>query len=586
MDRTLKPLVEERLKAFKEKAAELKNGRRSKDWREAELARLDPAEAVLELKVLDPAMGSGHFLVTAVDFLSDYIAELIEYVPAVPEWLGGAYASPLVRRVDQIRREILQRAEESDWVLEEAQLTDQAIIRRMVLKRCIYGVDKNPLTVELAKVSLWLHSFTVGAPLSFLDHHLRCGDSLVGLRVSEATEELRRIAEVFLTSAIAGAEAATQGMRLIEDLSDADIAEVRESARLFHGVDERTADLHGLLDFLCGFRWLAAGMKRKERNTFETRLFEMIGQDLDNAYELLARGPDNVDFETAGQTQDSRSRFEELWRKARTIADREGFLHWEVAFPGVWRHWQNSRPEGGFDAVIGNPPWDRIKLQEVEWFATRAPELALEPTAAARKAGIKRLRDQGAPLAAEFDDTKDRADKLGQLVRGSGHYPLLSRGDINLYSLFVERAMGLIKPDGFVGLLTPSGIYADQTAARFFESVSTKGRVSGLFDFENKKIFFKDVHASFKFCALIFGGEKRRFDETKCAFFLHDTATINADGPLLPIDARGLRPREPQHRDCARYSAPGETPRSPVESTSDIRCWWTAQGVKSARCGR
>ena len=85
--------------------------------------------------------------------------------------------------------------------------------------------------------------------------------------------------------------------------------------------------------------------------------------------------------------------------------------------------------------------------------------------------------------------------------------------------------MSLIKPDGFVGLLTPSGIYADKTAARFFKSVSTSGRVGGLFDFENKKIFFKDVHASFKFCALILGGEERRFDQTECAFFLHDTKT-------------------------------------------------------------
>ena len=280
-------------------------------------------------------------------------------------------------------------------MLDEAQLTDQAIIRRMILKRCIYGVDKNRLTVELAKVSLWLHSFTVGAPLSFLDHHLRCGDSLVGLRVSEATEDLRRIAEVFLTSAIAGAEAATQGMRLIEDLSDADIAEVRESARLFDGVDRRTADLHGLLDFLCGFRWLAAGMKKRERNTFETQLFEMIGQDLDNAYELLARGPDNTGFNTAGQEQDSQSPFKELWREARTIAEREGFLHWEVAFPGVWRQWQNIRPQGGFDAVIGNPPWDQIEQPEVEWFATRDEGIAHAATAARRKALIKKQKDSG-----------------------------------------------------------------------------------------------------------------------------------------------------------------------------------------------
>ena len=105
--------------------------------------------------------------------------------------------------------------------------------------------------------------------------------------------------------------------------------------------------------------------------------------------------------------------------------------------------------------------------------------------------------------------------------------------------------MGLVKPDGFVGLLTPSGIYADKTAAEFFKTVSTSGRVAGLFDFENKKIFFKDIHASFKFCALIFGGAKRTFDETKCAFFLHDTATINDPDrcfPLSPDDFARVNP--------------------------------------------
>ena len=106
-------------------------------------------------------MGSGHFLVSAVDYVSDYVAELIEYVPAVPEWLDGegGYVSPLVGRIEQVRNDILQRAQESGWVVDEGQLSDQAIVRRMVLKRCIYGVDKNPMAVELAKVSLWLHSF-------------------------------------------------------------------------------------------------------------------------------------------------------------------------------------------------------------------------------------------------------------------------------------------------------------------------------------------------------------------------------------------------------------------------------------------
>ena len=561
VDRTLKPLTEERLKAFEDKAIALKSDRRPKNQRLVELKKFDPAEAVLDLKVLDPAMGSGHFLVTAVDFLSDYIAELIEYVPAVPDWLDDGYVSPLVERISLIRRDIIRRAGKANWVLNETQLTDQAIIRRMVLKRCIYGVDKNRMSVELAKVSLWLHSFTVGAPLSFLDHHLRCGDSLIGLKVTDAVDELNRLSGLFVSSAIAGAEGAAAGMRLIEELSDADIAEVRNSAALFGEVVETTADLQGLLDFLCGFRWITAGMNKKRRDSLESPLIDALQEDLQKAYVLLSHGPPNqtetshrdnsrnrTDHEESactGAAFSESSIFEQIWQDTKSIARREEFLHWEVAFPGVWQYWQNKRPQGGFDAVIGNPPWDRIKLQEVEWFATHVPELAHAATAAARRNGIQQLRHQGDPLAEKFDAAKERADKLGQWFRASGNYPLLGGGDINLYSLFVERAMSLVKPDGIVGLLTPSGIYADKTAARFFKSVSTAGRVAGLFDFENKKIFFKDIHASFKFCALIFGGEQRRFDETRCAYFLRDTATINDPQrcfPLTPEDFARVNP--------------------------------------------
>ena len=551
VDRTLKPLVEERLAAFEKRAAELNRDPRPKSERLADLVALDPAEAALDLKILDPAMGSGHFLVAAVDFLSDWIAERAENVSDLPEWLDGEYVSPLVGRVEAIRQDIIGRATESDWALDESQLTDQTIIRRMVLKRCIYGVDKNPLTVELAKVSLWLHSFTVGAPLSFLDHHLRCGDSLIGLRVTDATKELNRLGGLFASSAIAGAEAATSGMQRIEDMSDADVSEVRESASLFREVEKTTADLRGLLDFLCGLGWLTAGMNKTTQRDFEAPLVDFLEQNSQSAYKLLALGPCAVDGVNPGNLDGSEAGFEELWSDAGSISEREGFLHWEVAFPGVWRGWQDARPQGGFDAVIGNPPWDRIKLQEVEWFASRAPELALAPTAAARRTMIRELRDQEDPLADDFDDAKDRADGLGQLVRRSGHYPLLGGGDINLYSLFVERAMGLVKPDGFVGLLTPSGIYADKTAARFFKSVSTGGRVSGLFDFENRRLgtglpsFFPDVDSRFKFCVLVFGGEERKFDETECAFFLHDTETIKDPErcfPLAPKDFERVNP--------------------------------------------
>ena len=551
VDQTLKPLAEERLHAFEARAQELATDHRPKAERRAALARLDPAEAVLRLKVLDPAMGSGHFLVSAVDFLSDYIAELIEHVPGVPDWLDGPYESPLVGRIAEIRRGILHRANEGNWIIDVAQLTDQAIIRRMVLKRCIYGVDKNPLTVELAKVSLWLHSFTVGAPLSFLDHHLRCGDSLIGLRVRDAIRDLDRLGGLFATSAIAGAEVAAEGMERIEEMSDADVVEVHESASVFRGVEETTADLRGLLDCLCGLQWMTAGMKSRARAEFETPLAAALSRMPTDAYRILAYGPDSVSDGAADVDSDHWATLRERWQEARALARREEFLHWEAAFPGVWRHWQNRRPEGGFDAVIGNPPWDRIKLQEVEWFATRAREIALAPTAAARRAAIRRLRERGESLAVDFDAAKERADQLGRTIRASGIYPLLGGGDINLYSLFVERAMSLIKPDGLVGLLTPSGIYADKTAARFFKSLSTTGRIGGLFDFENRRLgtalpsFFPDVDSRFKFCALIFGGDERRYDHTMCAFFLHDTRDVDDPQrcfPLAPDDFARVNP--------------------------------------------
>ena len=521
--------------------------KRTKGERRAELQKLDPAEAVLDLKVLDPAMGSGHFLVTAVDFLSDYIAELIEYVPAVPEWLDGdeAYASPLLERVHNIRAEVTTRARKKGWRLYENQLTDQAIIRRMVLKRCIYGVDKNSLTVELAKVSLWLHSFTVGVPLSFLDHHLRCGDSLVGLRVTQMLNEVRRLGGTGGGSLAQSAQSATDTMLQIEDISDSDISEVQESAALFQGVEDATANLRSVLDYVSAVRWMTAGMRVRDKTAFEEPIKQTLTDFSQDSYKLLAQGPDQFASDKRVETSKTWSEFTELWQNAKAIAGEERYLHWEVAFPGVWEQWQDINPSGGFDAVIGNPPWDRIKLQEVEWFANRAEHIALQQTAAARRNAISDLRKNDPDLADDFERAKTRTDQLGKVIRASGDYPLLGRGDINLYSLFVERAMNLIKPDGLVGLLTPSGIFGGKTTAEFFKQVSTSGNVYGLFDFENRKIFFKDVHASFKFCALIFGGSDRVLGETKCAFFLHDTNDINDSDrcfSLTPDDFARVNP--------------------------------------------
>ena len=482
-------------------------------------------------------------------------------------------------RVAAIRDDIRKRANESNWVLDEAQLTDQAIIRRMVLKRCIYGVDKNRLTVELAKVSLWLHSFTVGAPLSFLDHHLRCGDSLVGLRVRDATDELHRLGGMFASSAIAGAETATDGMQRIEEMSDADVAEVQESAVLFDGVEETTADLRGLLDFLCGWRWLTAGMKKKERDEFEGPLVTTLGQHTANAYELLARGPEEM-----GVADDTR--FAELWREARTLPTGRASCIGRWPFRGCGIGGRKAVRKAALTRSLAIRRGIGSSCKKSSGLQLATHELALAPTAAARRKGIQQLRKQGASLAAEFDAAKAQAESLSQMVRSGGDYPLLSGGDINLYSLFVERSMNLIKPDGFVGLLTPSGIYADKTAARFFQSVSTSGRWAACSILRTRKVFFKDVHSSFKFCALIFGGEERRFDQTECAFFLHDTKTIADEDRCFQLTPDDFCPCEPEYRHRARSFALDRTPKSPAASTSSIRCWWIARKAKRSACGR
>ena len=528
VDRTLKPLAEERRAAFKEKSKELKSDRRPKAERLRGAAQAGPGRGGARPQGAGPGNGERplpghrrrlpvglHRRACRVHARRPRLARRRVRVSAGGTRSGDQARHPTAGRGVGLGDGRVAAHRPGDHQADGAEAVH--------LRRGQEPADRG--AGEGVAVAAQLHrrrAAVVPRPPPALR---RLSDRHEGTRQHRGA---RRLSGLFASSAIQAAENATGGMQRIEEMSDADVAEVRESAALFRGVEDMTAEMRGLLDFLCGLRWLTAGMTKKARSEFESPLVDFLEQNSQNAYRLLALGPSGMDASAAD--------FGALWSDARALADRERFLHWEAAFPGVWHGWQDVRPQGGFDAVIGNPPWDRIKLQEVEWFATRSTKLALAPTAAERRTGIRRLRQRGDPLADQFDAAKDQADSLGQLIRASGDYPLLGGGDINLYSLFVERAMGLIKPDGFVGLLTPSGIYADKTAARFFKSVSTSGRLSGLFDFENRKIFFKDVHASFKFCALIFGGEERRFDEAECAFFLHDTRTINDPDRCFSLD--------------------------------------------------
>ncbi len=197
IERAVGPFVAEHVGAFEKKAGVLAGDTRGKETRLAELLPLDPASRLLDLKICDPAMGSGHFLVSLVDWLSDRVLDaMAEASAAVP---FAPYVSPLADRIEAIRARILSEAKIHGWPIAESQLDDRHIVRRMVLKRVVYGVDKNPMAVELAKVALWLHSFTVGAPLSFLDHHLRCGDSIMGAWSRPTIDNLKARGALFNT---------------------------------------------------------------------------------------------------------------------------------------------------------------------------------------------------------------------------------------------------------------------------------------------------------------------------------------------------------------------------------------------------
>ena len=485
-----------------------------------DILALDPASRMLDIRVCDPAMGSGHFLVALVDCLADHVIAAMAEATRDGEQVVAEYVSPLAERIVGIRRTILANAEANGWAVEESRLDDRHIVRRMVLKRCVFGADKNPMAVELAKLSLWLHTFTVGAPLSFLDHHLRCGDSLFGAWLPASSD-------LFLRGPLEDALESAKRMQQIELLTDVEIAEAHRSASLYGEVAKMTTPLDAFLSLAHAFEWLDPGEDRQSALVaFSDGVYgDPVG--IAQGDEPMLPKPNG----NAGARQAFGDFLDALVEARELVAD-ERFINWQVSFPGVWENWDEPGLAGGFDAVIGNPPWDRMKLQEVEWFAIRSPEIAGATRASDRRELINGL-DADDPLTGAFASAAARADAALHMARKGDAYPLLGRGDINLYALFVERAMTLVREDGLIGLVVPSGIAADKTASEFFRGVSTTGRLKALYDFENGRSqsedgpFFKDVHRSFKFSIFVAGRSEGRFQSTRCAFFVQDMSELD-----------------------------------------------------------
>ena len=542
IERAVEPLTKEKVDAFIRAA-----GRKENSLSPDELRALDPAWAILNLKVCDPAMGSGHFLVSLADYIADRALEAIDRA----EQAAPGYRSPLADQLAEMREQIILRAKEDEVHLELERLGDRLLMRRLVLKHAVYGVDKNPLAAELAKLSLWLHTFTVHVPLPFLDHHIRDGDSLFGEKLAPALRRAESAGGGAFAEKIRTAVRETADlMAKVENRADADIQESRESAADFKQFAEKSETVARFLSLLHAERWIAAGEKNDGIPLQQRHKNGAARNEALNAFFSGELGdPESIlsEWKLPDKPQKCADVMRDILARAAELHSREKFLHWESAFSGVWFTQNGKQQEGGFDAIVGNPPWERMRMEEVEWFVERRPEIASAETANARNQLVEKLREDGDPLAKEYDMASQNIAIARQTARDCGDYPLLSSGDINLYSLFVERALKLIRPGGMIGLLTPSGIYADKTASIFFRTMSEAGRIAAIFDFENRakntgeerndngNQFFPAVDSRFKFCILILRGEKRESTETAGAFFLRDVEEVNDQDRLVDI---------------------------------------------------
>ena len=347
---TVGPVLDEKLEALRPRVRETEARFRKAVERKRTVEGVTPDEPALltdiagnvlrelfDVKVLDPAMGSGHFLVEAVDYITDGMVRFLDGYPFLGRFFEG------------MRRDILTEMERQAVSIDPARLTDVTLLKRHVLKRCVYGVDLNRMAVELAKVSLWLDCFTLGAPLSFLDHHLRHGNSLIGATAREAEAQLSSELPLF-GGPFAGLLRAAEIMRGISLLTDVTLTEVHQSEQLFREFDRAARPYKQLLDL-----YVARDFGVRLADEF-LRLYGV---------EAIQAGPESV-----GRPYDR------ALREARRLYEEKRFFHWDLEFPEVFIDLDRAswKKDGGFDAVIGNPPYVRIQSlpkDDANYFARR-----------------------------------------------------------------------------------------------------------------------------------------------------------------------------------------------------------------------
>ena len=241
-------------------------------------------------------------------------------------------------------------------------------------------------------------------------------------------------------------------------------------------------------------------------------------------------------------------------REIERLAGEYQFFHWHLAFPEVFEGGGGGRSVGGFDCVLGNPPWERVKLQEKEWFAERSPEIADAPNAVARKRMIRALADDDPELHRAFLDALRRSEGWSHLMRHSGRYPLCARGDINTYAVFAEGMRSVLNERGRAGCVLPTGIATDDSTKFFFQDVvGTKSLVS-LFDFENRRGLFPDVDSRMKFCLFTAGnGVHPVANHAEYVFFAHAVEELRDPERRFTLSPDDINLLNPNTRTCPTF---------------------------------
>jgi len=469
---------------------------------------VDKEKALLSIKVCDPACGSGAFLIAADNFLARELAKL-----------RTGQAEPPDREVKKARRDVLQH--------------------------CIYGVDLNPMAVELAKVSLWINSCVEDMPLNFLDHHIKCGNSLIGAtpellkegvpdeafvpvvgddkvfaKEVRARNSLERKQKLMVEFEFAERMKQAKEYALLDEFMEKSTVDVEEKRRRYYAL---TNSPEWKLQKFVADGWTAAFFWQLSKDSLVTPTQAVL----------------RVAQKNGGKAVDPKT-----YEMIMKLAEQYRFFHWFLEFPDVFKG-----EHGGFDCLIGNPPWERIKLQEKEFFEARSSEIAGAATAAKRKELIKSLSKTQPKLWKAFQIALRSSELESKFIRFSGRFPLTAKGDINTYAIFAEHASKTLGSGGLAGIIVPTGIATDDTNKEFFSALIEDDALASLFDFENKEGLFPSVHRAYKF-SLVTLGKLKRTTKTAFAFFLHNTDQLKEEQRLFELTREDFSLLNPNTKTC------------------------------------